>query len=79
VDTLLTPHVVAAGAAPAVDFSSRILWQELRQQHQYTGSYETVKRWVRPQREARLRAALTWTRFETAPGEQSQMDGVRPS
>jgi hypothetical protein len=37
-------------------------------------AYETVKRWVRPHREATLRAALTWTRFETPPGEQSQID-----
>jgi transposase len=75
VDTLLTPHADWLTArAPVVDYSARILWQELRQHHGYAGSYETVKRWVRPHREAALRAAVTWTRFETPPGEQSQVD-----
>jgi transposase len=74
-DTVLTPFTGWLTArAPAVDYSARILWQELRQQHGFGGSYETVKRWVRPHREATLRAALTWTRFETPPGEQSQID-----
>jgi transposase len=60
--------------APAVDYSAQILYQELRQQHAYTGSYATVRRFVRPLREAACRADLTWTRFETAPGQQSQID-----
>ncbi len=74
-ETLLTPHLAWLEArAPQVDYSARILWQELRAQRQYDGSYETVKRWVRPRRDATLRAALTWTRFETPPGDQSQID-----
>jgi transposase len=74
-DTVLTPHTAwLTTRAPEVEYSARILWQELRQHHHYTGSYETVKRWVRPHRAATLRAALTWTRFETPPGEQSQID-----
>ena len=60
--------------APAVDYSAQILYQELCQQHAYTGSYATVRRFVRPLREAACRADLTWTRFETAPGQQSQID-----
>lgn len=75
VATLLTPHLPWLEArAPAVGYSAQILYQELRQHHAYTGSYETVKRWIRPRREASLRAALTWTRFETPPGHQSQID-----
>ena len=35
---------------------------------QYRGSYETVKRFVRPLREKQLQAAVTRTRFETPPG-----------
>lgn len=74
-ETLLTPHVpFLQERAPAVGYSARILWQELRTRHGYTGSYETVKRFVRPRREEGLRAALTWTRFETPPGAQSQID-----
>lgn len=60
--------------APAVAYSAQILFQELRQQHGYTGSYATVRRFVRPFREAACRADLTWTRFETVPGQQSQVD-----
>ena len=60
--------------APAVHYSAQILFQELRQQHGYEGSYPTVRRFVRPLREAACRADLTWTRFETAPGQQSQID-----
>lgn len=74
-DTLLTKHATwLAGRAPEVEYSARILWQELRSQHDYAGSYETVARWVRPWRVAAQHASLTWTRFETAPGEQSQID-----
>jgi transposase len=74
-ETLVTPHVPFLQArAPAVDYSARILWQELRAHHGYRGSYETVKRFIRPLREEGLRASLTWTRFETPPGAQSQID-----
>lgn len=74
-DTLLTAHAAwLTRRAPEVEYSARILWQELRSQHAYTGSYETVARWVRPVRVATQQASLTWTRFETAPGEQSQID-----
>jgi transposase len=41
----------------------------------YQGSYETVKRFVAPLREqAAAVADLCQRRFETAPGQQSQID-----
>jgi len=46
----------------------------LRQDHGHRGSDETVKRFVRPLRAHALRAELTWTRFETPPGLESQID-----
>jgi transposase len=60
--------------AAAVHYSAQILYQELRQQRAFAGSYATVRRFVRPLREAACRADLTWTRFETPPGQQSQID-----
>jgi transposase len=60
--------------AAAVHYSAQILYQELQQQRGYTGSYATVRRFVRPLREAACRVDLTWTRFETPPGQQSQID-----
>jgi transposase len=72
---LLTTHeAYLRERAAAVDYSAQILYQELRQQRDYRGSYATVRRFVRPLREAACRADLTWTRFETDPGEQSQID-----
>lgn len=40
----------------------------------YTGSYETVKRFVQPLRSELLAVERTQTRFETDPGHQSQID-----
>jgi transposase len=72
--TLLTQHAEYLRArAPKVRYSAQILFQELRQQG-YGGAYDTVKRFVRPLRTARLLAEGTWTRFETPPGAQSQID-----
>ena len=74
-DTRLAEH---AGylyvRAPAVNYSARILFQELRVARGYTGSYETVKRFVRPLRRLQAQAEGTLTRFETPPGQQSQVD-----
>ena len=65
--TLLTAHAeYLRRRASGVDYSAQVLFQELRR-GEYRGSYETVKRFVRPLREARLHAAVTRTRFET-PG-----------
>jgi transposase len=74
-DTLLNAHAAwLRERAPAVRFSARILYQELRHSRGYRGGYDTVKRFVAPLRELALADALTQTRFETAPGEQSQVD-----
>lgn len=74
-DTLLAEHAAfLAARAPAVQYSARILFQELRQQRGYSGSYETVKRFVQPLRATRLQAERALVRFETPPGHQSQID-----
>lgn len=75
VDTLLAPHAEwLRRRAPEVGYSARILYQELKAQYGFSGSYETVKRFVAPLRELSDSEALTQTRFETAPGQQSQVD-----
>lgn len=63
-----------AQRAPQVNYSARILWQELRSQHGFAGSYVIVRRAVAPLRMAASVAALTQRRFETGPGEQAQCD-----
>jgi transposase len=74
-DTLLAAHAeFLRGRAPAVQYSARILYQELRQQRGYRGSYETVKLFVAPLRAARVQAERALVRFETPPGQQSQID-----
>jgi transposase len=59
--------------APKVGYSSQVLWQELRQCG-FAGSYQTVKRFVRPLRTAEALAERASVRFETPPGQQSQVD-----
>ena len=72
-DTLLATHAsYLRRRAADVGYSAQVLFQELRGR-QYEGSYETVKRFVRPLREMQLYAAVTRTRFETPPGLQSQI------
>jgi transposase len=74
-DTLLGPHEgFLRSRAPEVDFSARILYQELVSGKGFRGSYDTVKIFVRPLRAARLQAERALTRFETPPGVQSQVD-----
>lgn len=73
--TLLEAHQAwLAERAPQVRYSARILWQELRAQRQFEGSYEVVKLAVRPLRLEAAAAGLTQRRFETGPGEQAQVD-----
>ncbi|MBQ0946194.1 IS21 family transposase [Ideonella sp. 4Y16] len=60
--------------APQVNYSARILWQELRAQRGFQGSYVIVRRAVAPLRLQASVAALTQRRFETGPGEQAQCD-----
>ena len=59
--------------APQVNYSARILHQELCKLG-YEGSYETVKLAVRPIRAQASLDGLTQGRFETGPGEQAQVD-----
>lgn len=74
-DTLLAEHAqFLRERAAQVHFSARILHQELRAQRAFAGSYETVKRFVAPLRAAAERASVCQTRFETPPGQQSQID-----
>jgi len=74
-ETLLTAHAdFVRDRAPQVGYSARILYQELRASRSYTGSYETVKRFVAPLREVQGQAERALVRFETPPGQQSQID-----
>lgn len=74
-ETLLTAQADFVRArAPRVHYSARILYQELRANRGYTGSYETVTRFRAPLREVQLQADRARLRFETPPGQQSQID-----
>src|SRR5690606_38666211 len=64
------PRQWLAQRAPEVNYSARILWQELRVQRGFAGSYVIVRRAVAPLRMAASVASLTQRRFETGPGEQ---------
>jgi transposase len=73
-DTLLAAHAeYLQERTPQVHYSAQILFQELRRRG-YTGSYETVKRFVQPLRAAETLAERACVRFETPPGQQSQID-----
>jgi transposase len=74
-DTLLAEHTAfLTERAPQVDYSARILYQELTRQRGFRGSYDTVKRFVAPLRAVRRQAERALIRFETPPGWQSQID-----
>ncbi len=74
-DTLLAEHAgYLQTRAPQVQYSARILFQELRRARGYRGSYETVKRFVRPLRTVEQAVERATVRFETPPGQQSQID-----
>jgi transposase len=74
-DTLLAEHAsFLRERAPQVRYSARILHQELCSQRSFQGSYDVVKRFVAPLRALEAAAQATQTRFETAPGQQSQID-----
>lgn len=73
--SLLDPHRDwLADRAPQVNYSARILWQELRAQRGFVGSYVIVRRALAPLRLEACVASLTQRRFETGPGEQAQCD-----
>src|SRR5262245_56293463 len=72
--TLLAAHADhLRERAPQVGYSAQILFQELRQRG-YAGSYDTVKLFVQPLRAAQLGGERAQIRFETPPGQQSQID-----
>ena len=74
-NTLLAEHAeFLKRRAPQVHYSARILFQELKSGRGYRGSYDTVKLFVRPLRAVQEQAERALTRFETAPGHQSQVD-----
>lgn len=75
-ETLLATHgALLRHRASQVNYSARILYQELQRDHGYKGSYETVKRFVMPLRApASDPAQICQRRFETEPGQQSQID-----
>jgi transposase len=56
---------------PAVGWCAQSVFEELRAAG-YTGSYDTVRRFVQPLREEATREATV--RFETPPGRQGQVD-----
>jgi len=69
VATMLAPHAeFFRNRAPDVDYSARILYQELVGQRGFPGKFDTVKIFVRPLRALRDAAQLTMTRFEDAAG-----------
>jgi transposase len=73
-DTLLAEHAdFLRERAPAVRYSAQVLYQELRERG-FAGSYQTVKRFVQPLRTAEALAERASVRFETPPGQQSQID-----
>ena len=57
-----------------MNYSARILFQELCAERGHSGSYETVKRFVRPLRRLQSQAEGTLTQFETPPRQQSHID-----
>jgi transposase len=59
--------------APEVDFNAVVLFREAKLLG-YAGSYEMIKLFVRPLREALRREVEATLRFETAPGQQGQVD-----
>ena len=73
-DTLLIAHAeFLRERAPQVRYSAQVLFQELRARG-FEGSYQTVKRFVQPLRTAEALAERASVRFETPPGQQSQID-----
>jgi transposase len=59
--------------APEVGFNGAVLYREV-QGLGFGGGYVQVQRFLRPLREQRKWSELATVRFETAPGEQAQVD-----
>jgi transposase len=74
-DTLLAGHAeFLRERAGEVNYSARILYQELVGARGFAGSYQTVKRFVAPLRSEATVGLVCERRFETEPGQQSQID-----
>lgn len=58
---------------PEVGWNGTVLYREL-QALGFTGGYQQVQRFVQPMRADRHWAAVATVRFETAPGQQAQVD-----
>ena len=58
-------------AAVAVGLSAQRIYQDLVSEHGFSGSYQSVKRFVRPLRESQARPFL---RIEVEPGVEAQVD-----
>jgi transposase len=61
------------GRGPEVAWNAAVLHREL-QTLGFAGGYLQVQRYVKPQRDERHWAAVATVRFETAPGQQAQVD-----
>ena len=59
--------------AAEVGFNAAVLYRELQAQG-YQGSYPSLVRYLRPEREKYRSAQTSTVRFETGPGEQAQVD-----
>ncbi len=61
------------GRAPEVGFNAVVLTREVKRKG-YQGSARSVRRYIQAWREELALAAAATARFETAPGEQAQVD-----
>lgn len=61
------------GRGPEVGWNGVVLHRELRGLG-FSGSYQQVQRFLKPHRARRKWSELATVRFETAPGEQAQVD-----
>ena len=59
--------------APEVGFNAVVLFRELESQG-YEGSYPSLVKYIRPSREEWRHGVEPTVRFETSPGDQSQVD-----
>lgn len=67
----LEPYAEVVQVLLAQGVEMTALWQRLRQDHGYTGSYSSVRRFVRRLQPAQPRVVV---RVHTAPGEEAQVD-----
>lgn len=56
-----------------VDFNATKIYNELKSKG-YSGSYSTVKQFIKPLRDSQVRLEKAYERFETSPAKQAQVD-----